>query len=199
MSFRPEDAFSPEEQRALLDLARSAILAAFTGTALNLPEPLPPCFALRRGAFVTVHVYGKLRGCIGVIEGRDSLSEIIIHCAESAAFRDARFSPLRPDEIAGLRIEISVLSELFPLAPNEVEIGKHGLFIRSGHRQGLLLPQVAVEHALSPEAFLAETCHKAGLSRDVWRKSDTELFGFTCEIFQEEDSANAPALRCGNR
>ena len=199
MLSRPEDAFSAEEQRGLLHLARSAILAAFTGTAVKLPEPHPPSFELRRGAFVTLHVYRKLRGCIGVIEGRDSLAEIIIHCAESAAFRDARFSPLRPEEIAGLRIEISVLSELFPLAPNEVEIGRHGLFIRSGPRQGLLLPQVAVEHALSPEAFLAETCRKAGLPHDAWRRSDTELSGFTCEIFQEEDSASAAPLRSGNR
>ena len=198
MSSRPEDAFSAEERRALLTLARSAILAAFTGAAAKLPEPQPPCFALWRGAFVTVHVYGKLRGCIGVIEGREPLGEIIAHCAESAAFRDLRFPPLRSDEVAGLRIEISVLSELFPLAANEVEIGKHGLFLRCGHRQGLLLPQVAVEHALSPEAFLAETCHKAGLPNDAWRRNDSELFGFTCEVFQEDDSVSA-AQPSGNR
>src|SRR5262245_41024935 len=166
MSSHPEEAFSARERRALLDLARSAILAAFTEAPLQLPEPPPPCFELRRGAFVTVHVRGKLRGCIGVIEGLDPLANVILHCAESAAFRDARFSPLRPDEAAGLQIEISVLSELFPLAADQVRIGTHGLFIRSGHRQGLLLPQVAVEHGLSPEDFLAETCHKAGLPRE---------------------------------
>jgi len=190
---RPEDAFSAAERRALLDLARSAILAAFTGAPVKLREPPPPCFELRRGAFVTVHVREKLRGCIGVIEGREPLASVIVHCAESAAFRDARFSPLRADEVAGLRIEISVLSELFPLAADQVKIGTHGLFIRSGHRQGLLLPQVAVEHRLSPEAFLAETCHKAGLPKDAWRRNETELFGFTCEIFQEEDLASPAA------
>src|SRR5262249_8017053 len=187
---RPEDAFSAAERRALLDLARSAILAAFTGAPVKLPEPPPPCFELRRGAFVTVHVREKLRGCIGVIEGREPLASVIVHCAESAAFRDARFSPLRADEVSDLRIEISVLSELFPHAADQVKIGRDGLFIRCGHRQGLLLPQVAVEHGLSPEAFLAETCHKAGLPNDAWRRNETELFGFTCEIFQEDDSAN---------
>jgi AmmeMemoRadiSam system protein A len=199
MSSHPEDAFSAAERRALLDLARSAILAAFTGAPANLPEPPPPCFELRRGAFVTVHVRGKLRGCIGVIEGREPLADVILHCAESAAFRDARFSPLRADEVAGLRIEISVLSELFPLAADQVKIGTHGLFIRSRHRQGLLLPQVAVEHGLSAEAFLAETCHKAGLPNDAWRRNETELFGFTCEIFQEDDLASRAAPRSEGR
>lgn len=188
---RPEDAFSAAERRALLDLARSAIVAAFSDVAVKLPEPTPPCFELRRGAFVTVHVREKLRGCIGIIEGHEPLANVISHCAESAAFRDGRFSPLRPDEVDGLRIEISVLSELFPLAANEVRIGTHGLLIRSGRRQGLLLPQVAVEHALSPEQFLRETCQKAGLPPDAWRRSETELFGFTCEVFGEEDRASA--------
>jgi len=197
MSSHPEDAFSARERRALLDLARSAILAAFTGVPVKLPEPPPPCFELRRGAFVTVHVLEKLRGCIGVIEGREALANVIVHCAESAAFRDARFSPLRPDEVAGLRIEISVLSELFPLAADQVKIGTHGLFIRSGHRQGLLLPQVAVEHGLSPEAFLAETCHKAGLPNHAWRGKETELFGFTCEIFQDDSAKPAAPLSEG--
>jgi len=198
MSSRPEDEFSAAERRALLDLARSAIVAAFAAIPVKLPEPPAPCLALRRGAFVTLHVHSKLRGCIGVIEGREPLAKVIPHCAESAAFRDARFSPLRPDEVAALRIEISVLSELFPLAANQVKIGTHGLLIRSGDRQGLLLPQVAVEHALSPEQFLRETCHKAGLPDDAWRRNETELFGFTCEIFEEDDRANAAMLHESN-
>jgi len=185
MSSHPESEFSPEEQHAMLRLARSAILAAFTGKA---PGPVAadlPCLSLRRGVFVTIHVSGKVRGCIGVIEGRETLRESLIHCAESAAFHDRRFSSLRADETGGLEIEISVLSELSPLKPSEVEIGKHGLFIESGYHHGLLLPQVAVEHRLSPEQFLEETCYKAGLPRDAWREGDTHLFGFTCSIFQE--------------
>jgi AmmeMemoRadiSam system protein A len=185
MSSRPECEFTPQEQRAMLALARSTILSALSGSTAKPPRAEPDCFALRRGVFVTIHVEGNLRGCIGVIEGRDTLGQSIIHCAESAAFHDARFPSLCADEITGLRIEISVLSELFPLDPEKIEIGKHGLFIKTAHRQGLLLPQVAVEHRLSREQFLEETCHKAGLPRDAWRKNETQLFAFTCEIFRE--------------
>ena len=170
----------------MLALARAAILSAFAGIAAKLPEPQPACFSLQRGAFVTTHVHGKLRGCIGVIEGREPLRDVIAHCAESAAFRDSRFSALRPDEVGGLQIEISILSELAPLTPDQVEIGRHGLLINSSHRHGLLLPQVAVEHHLSREEFLEETCRKAGLPDDAWKRTNTQLYGFTCEIFQEE-------------
>jgi AmmeMemoRadiSam system protein A len=188
MSSLPENEFSREERRAMLALARATILSTFTGTSVKLPEPRPRCFSLRRGAFVTIRVYGKLRGCIGVIEGSEPLHDTIAHCAESAAFRDSRFSALRSDEMDGLQIEISILSELAPLTPEQVEIGRHGLLIASPHRHGLLLPQVAVEHRLSREEFLEETCRKAGLPEDAWKRTDTHLFGFTCEIFQEERS-----------
>jgi len=188
MSSLPENEFSRDERRTMLTLARSVILSALTGTTAKLPEPEPACFSLRRGVFVTIHVHRKLRGCIGVIEAREPLRDTIAHCAESAAFRDSRFSALRPDEVGGLQIEISILSELAPLTPDQVEIGRHGLFITSAHRHGLLLPQVAVEHHLSREEFLEETCRKAGLPDDAWKRTDAQLYGFTCEIFQEERS-----------
>jgi AmmeMemoRadiSam system protein A len=193
MSSRLEIEFSPEEQHAMLALARSAILGAFTGKAPEISASDPACLSLRRGVFVTVHVAGKLRGCIGIIEARETLRESIVHCAESAAFHDRRFAPLRANEVGGLQIEISVLSELFPLEPDAIEIGKHGLFITSGQHHGLLLPQVAIEHGLSPEQFLEETCYKAGLPRDAWRESETRLLGFTCDIFQEEAPAGKAA------
>jgi len=193
MSSHPEFEFPPEEQRAMLALARSSILGAFTGKSPGVSANDPVCLSLHRGVFVTVHVAGKLRGCIGVIEASETLRESIIHCAESAAFHDRRFAPLRADEVSGLQIEISVLSELFPLDAGSIEIGKHGLFITSGHNHGLLLPQVAVEHGLSREQFLEETCYKAGLPRGAWRESETRLFGFTCAIFQEEAPAGKAA------
>ena len=132
---------------------------------------------------------GKLRGCIGVIEPRETLRESVVHCAQSAAFRDPRFSPLRSDDLHGLEIEISVLSELSRIAPEAIEIGKHGLLIASADHRGLLLPQVATEHHLTREEFLAETSHKAGLPRSAWRDAQTEIYSFTCEIFREGQEA----------
>lgn len=185
MSSLPENGFSPEERQALLELARSAILSALIGSPAKTAGAELPAFSMHLGVFVTVHVAGDLRGCIGVIEGRDPLRQSVPHCAESAAFRDPRFPPLEPAEIRDLQIEISVLSELSPISPEKIEIGKHGLLIELGERRGLLLPQVAVEYHLSRERFLEETCRKAGLPGDAWRRSETQLYGFTCEVFQE--------------
>ena len=95
------------------------------------------------------------------------------------------FNPMRPADLASLEIEVSLLSPLEAIRPEEVEIGKHGLFIEQSFYRGLLLPQVAVEHHLDRERFLRETCYKAGLPGDAWKAPETRLYGFTCEVFAD--------------
>jgi AmmeMemoRadiSam system protein A len=186
MSSLPEDQFSAEERRATLALARAAIVSALEDKPLRRTASEPSCFSLSQGVFVTLEVYGKLRGCIGVIEPREPLRESIVHCAQSAAFHDPRFPSLRAEELSDLAIEISVLSGLFPIALQQIQIGKHGLLVATENNRGLLLPQVATEHKLSREEFLEETCHKAGLPRAAWRAPQTQIYAFTCEIFRED-------------
>jgi AmmeMemoRadiSam system protein A len=186
MSSLPEDQFSAEDRRAMLALARAAIVSALEHEPLSRTASEPSCFSLNQGVFVTLEVYGKLRGCIGVIEPREPLRESIVHCAQSAAFHDPRFPSLRAEELSSLAIEISALSELFPIALQQIQIGKHGLLVTTENHRGLLLPQVATEHKLSRDEFLEETCHKAGLPRDAWRAPQTQIYAFTCEIFREE-------------
>jgi AmmeMemoRadiSam system protein A len=186
MSSLPENQFSADERRAMLALARAAIVSALEDKPLSRAASEPSCFSLSQGVFVTLEMHGKLRGCIGVIEPREPLRESIIHCARSAAFNDPRFPPLQREEVPGLEIEISALSELFPIALQQIEIGKHGLLVATENHRGLLLPQVATEHKLSREEFLEETCHKASLPREAWRAPQTKIYAFTCEIFRED-------------
>jgi uncharacterized protein (TIGR00296 family) len=84
-----------------------------------------------------------------------------------------------------VQVEISLLSPPLPIGLEEIEIGRHGLLISRGRQRGLLLPQVAVGHHLSAEEFLAETCRKAQLPPDAWRDAETNICGFTCEIFSD--------------
>ena len=190
MSSPPEQQFSLKERRALLALSRAAITSALENKTIERGKAERP-FSLRRGVFVTINVHGKLRGCIGVIEPRGPLGDSIIHCAQNAAFHDPRFPALRREELPGLEIEISLLSELFPIALNQIQIGKHGLLIATESHRGLLLPQVATENRLSREEFLEETCRKAGLPRDAWRAPQTKIYAFTCEIFREDPASIA--------
>jgi AmmeMemoRadiSam system protein A len=178
------------ERKTLLRLAREAIEkaaqrgAAETGAVTSWPGRL----GKPAGAFVTLRRGERLRGCIGHLEASDSsLAVAVLWAAQAAALEDPRFEPVRPEEVAGLTIEISVLTPFEEIAPEKVIIGTHGLVIQQGHRRGLLLPQVATEHNLSRERFLEETCIKAGLPRDAWRDSATKVFAFTAEVFSEED------------
>jgi AmmeMemoRadiSam system protein A len=176
---------SEADRRSLLELARRAI-----AEAVSLQKPVEAVlqsgvFAEKRGVFITIHARGRLRGCIGVVEAFEPLGESIARCAASAALHDPRFSPVSAEELRELQIEVSLLSALDPIHPENIEIGKHGLLISQGSKRGLLLPQVAVEHRLGREQFLEETCRKAGLNANAWQEPETQILGFTCEVFSE--------------
>jgi uncharacterized protein len=176
---------SEADRKAILALARQAVVAAVCHNRRIEPIPTAGIFAERSGVFVTLHVAKRLQGCIGVIEARDPLGESVAHCAISAALEDPRFRCMQPADLGTLEIEVSLLSALQPMGSEAIEIGKHGLLIEQGFHRGLLLPQVAVEHHLDRERFLSETCYKAGLERDAWKAPETRIFSFTCEIFAD--------------
>jgi len=179
---------SEEDRKAILELAHQGVLhAVFHDRSLS-SYPTTGIFAERRGLFVTLHVAKKLRGCIGVMEGSAGLGENLARCAADAALHDPRFSRMRPEELDALEIEVSLLTPPRPIRAEEVEIGNHGLLVERGPRRGLLLPQVAVEHRLSREQFLGETCAKAGLPREAWKEPETKLYGFQCEILAQTPS-----------
>ena len=176
---------SEADRRAALQLARTAVVDAVSHRKLPDVFPREGVFAERHGVFVTLHVRHRLQGCIGVIEAKEPLGEAIVRCAASAALEDPRFAPMKPEQLAELSIEISLLSAMEPIAPESIEIGRHGLFVQHHAQRGLLLPQVAIEHRLTREQFLEETCRKAGLPREAWRDPGARLFAFTCEVFSE--------------
>lgn len=134
---------------------------------------------------MTLHKHSKLRGCIGQLPGREALVEVVAHCAASAALQDPRFGGVRPEEISEIDIEISVLSPLERITPNEIVTGKHGLVVSHGWNRGVLLPQVATQFKWDAGRFLEETCEKAGLGRDAWKDPQTVIEAFTAEVFNE--------------
>jgi AmmeMemoRadiSam system protein A len=172
------------ERGILLRVAREAIEAAASAYPLPSLDPASDSLSAHRDAFVTLHKSGKLRGCIGHIEGWGSLVQVVQECAVSAALRDPRFHAVAPEEVPLIRIELSVLSELFELTPDQIEVGTHGLLVTLGGRRGLLLPQVANEWDWDPQQFLEETCVKAGLPRDAWQWG-AKIQAFTAQVFGE--------------
>ena len=124
---------------------------------------------------------------MGQVENPGSLADVVARSAINAALHDSRFRSITAEEIAGLEIEISVLTVPERILPEAIIAGHHGLLIVRGSSRGLLLPQVASERNWSSLRLLEETCKKAGLAGDVWRDSATEVFGFTAEVFSEKE------------
>ncbi len=162
-------------RRLLLDVARDAVRAAVLGApsdvATRQGAPRTPVY----GAFVTLDgPGGELRGCIGRLGRPGPAATLVAESAASSAAEDPRFDPVRPDELDGLRLTISLLTPLvwFDPAdlPDAVEVGRHGLVVEQPPWRGLLLPQVATELGWDKVRFLEETCRKAGLQRDAWRQ-----------------------------
>jgi AmmeMemoRadiSam system protein A len=176
--------YSQEERDILLHLAHRAVDSAFDGSQLDLRPPTPHLAELR-GAFTTLRLHGKLRGCIGYLIPTHSLYRTVAETSQAAAFDDPRFQPVMAEEAPELKFEISVLSLLQPIRPQEVQVGIHGLVLTHGGRRGLLLPQVPVEWGWDRETFLAQTCLKAGLPPDMWLQG-AELQAFTAEVFGED-------------
>jgi AmmeMemoRadiSam system protein A len=183
-----EPGLSAEERRTLLAMAREAIAAHLAGREPALPRATGALAELR-GAFVSLHRRsdGELRGCVGVLRPEEPLASAVSRMAVAAATQDDRFDPVGAAELADLSIEISALSRLAPIRPEEIELGRHGLLVRAGDKRGVLLPRVPVDHGWDRDLFLAQTCRKAGLAADAWTDRDTQLQGFTATVFSDAD------------
>jgi len=171
-----------KERGVLLGIARGAVEGYVRdGRVPEAPAPAGK-LAAPGAAFVTLKKKGRLRGCIGYTEPVAPLFKVVQECAVAAATEDPRFPPVSAGELPSIDLEISVLTPLTPIRPEEVEVGRHGLMVSLGGRRGLLLPQVPVELGWDRETFLDQTCVKAGLPADAWRRGAT-LQAFTAEVF----------------
>ena len=198
----PELEFSLEQRRTLLGIAHEAILSALERRPFPGAAPFPAELSEPRGVFTTLYLRGeiggeshreshhelhrKLRGCVGYDLPIAPLCRAVAETARAAAFDDSRFVPVTAEEAPQLEVSLSVLSRLFGIHPEAVEVGRHGLLISDGIRRGLLLPQVPVEYGWDRETFLEQTCRKAGLPLDDWRKTAT-IEAFTAEVFSDGD------------
>ena len=173
-----------EDKKTLHHIAKTVIENMARGKPVPEFKVDAPILKESRGAFVTINKKGQLRGCIGHIEGRGPVYRTIEEMAEAAAFQDPRFNPVTERELPDLEVEISVLTPLKKITDvNEIEVGKHGIYIKKGWYSGLLLPQVATEYGWDRNVFLEHTCQKAGLPSNAWKDKNTEIYIFSADIF----------------
>lgn len=183
-----ETVFTSEEKKQLFSIARNSIslmLNEKRRQVLN-PAEILPGLKKNMGAFVTLRLNGKLRGCIGRFVSDDPLYEVVNQMAIASAFDDTRFMPLTKEEFKNIEIEISVIGPLKRIHDiNEIVLGKHGIYIKKDFRSGTMLPQVAVENKWSVEEFLGYTSReKAGLGWDGWKNA--ELYVYETVVLEEK-------------
>ncbi len=181
-----------DQQLRVLKLARNTIreyLEKRTLPEADLEKEFSdPVFQEKCGAFVSLHINKRLRGCIGYIRGVKNIPETIIDMSHAAAFQDPRFQPLTRKELDAADIEISILSPIEPVGDiSEIKVCRDGLIISCGYNSGLLLPQVAEECGWNTMEFLENTCYKAGLPGDAWKRKDTKIEKFCAQVFGEKE------------
>jgi MEMO1 family protein len=179
---------SASEKTTLLQIARQTIHEYVKNK--KVPEidekTLSPNLKTPAGAFVTLTENGQLRGCIGNFQAADPLYKTVRTMAVEACSRDPRFDPVNASEVDRIKIEISVLTPMKRIkSVDEIELGKHGIYIKKGNRKGTFLPQVATETNWTKEEFLGHCARdKAFIGWDGWK--DAEIYTYEALVFGEE-------------
>ncbi|MEA2081242.1 MAG: AmmeMemoRadiSam system protein B [Elusimicrobiota bacterium] len=175
-----------DEKKSLLKIARKTVELYAKKRIVPEVNPIQERLKEVQGAFVTLKKDGMLRGCIGNIVGAKPLWETVRDMAVEASSRDPRFPPVTKNELRGVKIEISVLTPPQKVMPDDIVLGRDGVIVRRGTRQGVYLPQVAEETGWSKEEFMNSLCaHKAGLNEEAWKEDDTDIFTFQADVFSE--------------
>ena len=183
----PQFSLNGHEKNELLTLARKSVeYAVREKKAYEPTASASEALIQERGAFVTLRESGELRGCIGYTSAVKPLYMTVRDTATLAALRDSRFPPVSASELPKLDYEISVLSPLRRVLDiRQIKVGQHGLLMKNGAYEGILLPQVPVEERWDRQRFLEETCAKAGMRSGCWKDENTDIFMFTAVIFGE--------------
>lgn len=166
------------------------------GERIATPELQNPKLVRPGMAFTTIEtVYENiyaLRGCIGFLTPVKTLVDAVIDSAIEAATNDPRFTPVNPEELDRIVVEVTILSEPVLVnvpdrknVPNMVKIGVHGILVERGWFRGTLLPVVPVEYCWDEEMFLDETCIKAGLPSHCWKSEATRVYLYEGRAFKE--------------
>jgi uncharacterized protein len=193
---------SRDEKLQLLRLARQGLAAAVNG---HIPPALEathrtPALARPGCSFVTLTELGELRGCIGSLVAEQPLWLDVQQRAGQAGLDDYRFTPVQPDELLNIEIEVSVLSAPAPLAydsPDDLlrKLRPHvdGVVLRQGMHRATFLPQVW-ETVPDPAQFLSMLCQKLGAAPDAWRRVHLEVETYQVEEFSEPEFKAEPGI-----
>lgn len=195
---------SKDDSHILVKTARKVVTEYLkNGIKSKLEKEFKNNFSFKSGVFVTLNNNLGLRGCIGYPLPDKSLFNALEDAAISAATEDPRFPPVKYEELDSITFEVTVLTLPKKIVVNkpeeylsQIKVGRDGLIVKHGFYSGLLLPQVPIEYGWNEEEFLEHTCEKAGLPKNYWKNSETEIQKFEGIVFKEE-KPNGPVIKEG--
>jgi len=174
-----------KEKEELLNLAKLSLYeSTINNKRIDIDEStISPKLKQHLGAFVTLHKEKQLRGCIGQFEPNQPLYKVVAEMAISAGRFDSRFNPVSKDELKDIDIEISVLTPRKKInSIDEIKIGRDGIYIVYGDKNGTYLPQVATDMNWSVEEFVRSCCEeKAGISPSDCKNA--QIFTYEAIVF----------------
>ncbi len=190
IGFTGDEVLSSDARREALGIAYATLNAfvedgvepAFDPASIELTVPL--------GAFVTLQKNGGLRGCIGLFSTDEPLWKVIRDMTVAAASEDNRFDPVKADELEDITIEISVLSPMKRISDptTEIQMGRHGVYVKKSGHSGTYLPQVATDNNWDLETFMDSLCgQKAGIGADSWKDGSAEIYTYTAQVFGQAE------------
>ena len=127
------------------------------------PSPLPADMLNRDArAFVSLHTFGQLRGCMGTVSPAP-LARTIIEFAVTACSADPRFDPVEPDELDVLDMSVDVLTDPEPIdSADDLDPKRYGVIVTRGVQRGLLLPDLDGVDTAEQQISIAK--RKAGIA-----------------------------------
>jgi len=177
-----------KEKKELLSLAKLSLYEATINDRRVEVDERKVSSNLKQhlGAFVTLNKQRQLRGCIGQFEPNQALYNVVVEMAISAAKFDRRFNQVTEDELKDIEIEISVLTPRKKISSmDEIKIGRDGIYIKYGDKNGTYLPQVATDMKWDVEEFVRSCCEeKAGINPDDCKNA--EIYTYEAIVFDEK-------------
>jgi len=184
------DPLNRSQRQQLLQLARNSIEqgSATQNPGYNTDTVFDQKLSQLGCSFITLELNGQLRGCVGALIPYQPLALDVIEHAHAAAHQDQRFPTLKPDDLAQLKIEISILSAIQPLTFNDqnelltnLQPGIDGVIIEEGKHRATFLPSIW-EILPDPELFFEQLKIKAGLESQHW-STDLKVWRYSSYNF----------------
>lgn len=174
-----------DEKIILLKLARNTIKQQFSQSKESSFGKFSENLLAKTGVFVSLHKKDHLRGCVGTFGQTKPLYRNVLEMSKAAAFNDPRFKALEANELHDVEIELSVLTPMQKIDTiDQIELGKHGIYIKQGYNSGTFLPQVVEGSGWTKEEFLGHCARdKAYIGWDGWKSA--EIYIYEAIVFSE--------------